>query len=116
MLITALSPLRPRIEQFAEAEPTVGPLPDIPVPEIPTPVDPMPTTTVPDLGVNPFVVTGQDRLSTFALDVDTGSYTASRNYITAGTLPPASNVRPEEFINYFRYDYPVPESPLSAST
>jgi Ca-activated chloride channel family protein len=69
----------------------------------------MPTTTVPDLGVNPFVVASQDHLSTFALDVDTGSYTAARNYITAGTLPPASSVRPEEFINYFRYDYPVPE-------
>ena len=41
--------------------------------------------------------------------MDTGSYTAARNYIIAGTFPPPDTVRIEEFVNYFRYDYPVPE-------
>lgn len=75
---------------------------------VPTEPGVMPTP-VPAVQANPFVETSQDRLSTFALDVDTGSYTAARNYIEAGTLPPYSTVRVEEFVNYFRYDYPVPE-------
>jgi Ca-activated chloride channel family protein len=71
--------------------------------------EPYPTVVVPDPQTNPFVVTAHDKLSTFALDVDTGAYTAMRNYLLAGNLPPAGMVRPEEFINYFNYDYPVPE-------
>lgn len=58
---------------------------------------------------NPFVATSEDHLSTFAMDVDTGSYTAARNYINTGTLPPAETVRVEEFVNYFRYNYPTPQ-------
>ncbi len=56
--------------------------------------------------VNPWVVTGRDSLSTFALDVDTASYTLCRRYIRGGFLPPAGAVRMEEFINYFNYHYP----------
>jgi Ca-activated chloride channel family protein len=59
--------------------------------------------------VNPFVQAAADHLSTFALDVDTGAYTAARGYITAGQLPPPGIARVEEFVNYFRYDYPAPE-------
>jgi Ca-activated chloride channel family protein len=66
-------------------------------------------TPAPDVAVNPFTSTAQDPLSTFALDVDTGSYTAARSVIMAGQLPPADTVRVEEFVNYFRYDYPIPE-------
>ena len=99
----------PPVRDYAQAQPTADTLPLLDVPVIPTPGEPIATTIVPDLDTNPFVDPAQDRLSTFALDVDTGSYTAARNYISAGTLPPASNVRPEEFLNYFRYDYPVPE-------
>ena len=32
-------------------------------------------------GVNPFIDTEDDHLSTFALDVDTGSYTVARRYL-----------------------------------
>lgn len=108
----AKAPPLPPLRKYAEAQAqaTVVPPGDLPVTEIPTPGEPLATTVVPVIAANPFVDTGQDRLSTFALDVDTGSYTAARNYITGGVLPPTSNVRPEEFINYFRYDYPVPES------
>jgi len=56
--------------------------------------------------VNPWVMTERDALSTFALDVDTASYTLSRRYISSGYLPPAGAVRMEEFINYFNYQYP----------
>ena len=56
--------------------------------------------------VNPWVMTERDALSTFALDVDTASYTLCRRYIHSGFLPPAGAVRMEEFINYFNYQYP----------
>jgi Ca-activated chloride channel family protein len=59
---------------------------------------------------NPFITTSEDHLSTFAMDVDTGSYSAARNYINTGTLPPAETVRVEEFVNYFHYDYPTPQT------
>jgi Ca-activated chloride channel homolog len=58
---------------------------------------------------SPFVQTTADRLSTFALDVDTGAYTAARGYINAGQLPPPDSARAEEFLNYFHYDYPLPQ-------
>jgi Ca-activated chloride channel family protein len=56
--------------------------------------------------VNPWVLTDRDRLSTFALDVDTASYALCRRYIRRGFLPPIGAVRMEEFINAFDYAYP----------
>lgn len=59
--------------------------------------------------VNPFVDARQDNQSTFAIDVDTGSYTLMRNYLSDyGQLPPADSVRVEEYINFFDYNYPRP--------
>lgn len=46
--------------------------------------------------------------STFAMDVDTASYDYARNLITQGITPGADGIRPEEFINSFRQDYPQP--------
>jgi Ca-activated chloride channel family protein len=77
-------------------------------------VEPMPPAEQPDAmffedyGVNPFIDTEDDHLSTFALDVDTGSYTIARRYVQDGNLPPEDAVRVEEFVNYFEagYDYP----------
>jgi Ca-activated chloride channel family protein len=63
---------------------------------------------VPDYLVNPFVDAREDNLSTFALDVDTGSYTLARNWIQSGTLPNPAEVRVEEFVNYFEQGYEVP--------
>ena len=54
-----------------------------------------------DYGVNPWQDAAHDALSTFALDVDTGSYTLARRYLLEGHLPPAEAVRAEEFVNYF---------------
>lgn len=59
-------------------------------------------------GVNPFIDTEDDSLSTFALDVDTGSYTVARRYLNDGYLPDKDSVRVEEFVNYFDQDYPIP--------
>ena len=50
----------------------------------------------------------KDHLSTFALDVDTASYTLAQDYIQRGELPPADAVRPEEFINAFDQGYNPP--------
>lgn len=61
-----------------------------------------------DYGVNPSMATEDDHLSTFALDVDTGSYTIMRNYLSEGTLPPQDSVRVEEYVNYFEQGYPSP--------
>lgn len=47
-------------------------------------------------------------LSTFALDVDTASYGFARRELSDGRLPAPDTVRPEEFVNQFRQDYPEP--------
>ncbi|MFE5796020.1 von Willebrand factor type A domain-containing protein [Streptomyces sp. NPDC056503] len=49
-----------------------------------------------------------DYLSTFALDVDTASYGYARRSLAEGRLPDPATVRPEEFVNSFRPDYPRP--------
>ncbi len=62
-----------------------------------------------DYGTNPFVDTSVDNLSTFAVDVDTGSYTLTRSYLNDYILPPPEAIRLEEFVNYFDQDYPLPQ-------
>jgi Ca-activated chloride channel family protein len=57
-------------------------------------------------GVNPFIATDEDPLSTFAVDVDAASYTVMRRYVDGGHLPDKDAVRIEEFVNYFKQDYP----------
>ena len=59
--------------------------------------------------------TAQDAKSTFAADVDTGSYTFARRVLRDGRLPRADAVRVEEFVNFFRYDYaqPTGDRPLA---
>ena len=58
-------------------------------------------------------------VSTFSIDVDTGSYSNARRFLVDGGLPPKDSVRTEEFLNYFRYDYPRPADasrPFSVTT
>ena len=64
-------------------------------------------------GVRPFVSTAVDPLSTFALDVDTASYSIARRWVEGGTFPPADSVRVEEFVNSFNYDYSTPNNGLA---
>ncbi len=88
-------PGAPAPTQAASAPTTNEDIAEQPEPIAPEPVE-----------VNPYTSTADDALSTFAMDVDTASYSAARNYITNGTLPPPAAVRVEEFVNYFRYAYP----------
>jgi Ca-activated chloride channel family protein len=74
------------------------------------PPTPWPDRPYLEYEVKPFVDTRDDHLSTFAMDVDTASYTKMREYINSNSLPPADLVRVEEFINYFNMEYPDPEA------
>jgi Ca-activated chloride channel family protein len=65
-----------------------------------------------DYGYRDFIDAAADPLSTFALDIDTGSYTIARRWIEEGSLPPRESVRPEEYINAFDYDYRAPRQGL----
>jgi Ca-activated chloride channel family protein len=49
-------------------------------------------------------------VSTFAVDVDTASYTNARRFLSRDALPPPAAVRIEEMINYFSYDYDPPRN------
>lgn len=70
---------------------------------------PPPDNQFQDYGVNPATSTDYDHLSTFALDVDTASYTVARRYILdERSLPPYDAVRVEEFINAFDQGYAAP--------
>ena len=59
-------------------------------------------------GVNPRIDTEDDRFSTFAVDVDTASYTIMRRLIGDGYLPDKDSVRVEEYINFFDQGYDAP--------
>ncbi|MEO7052771.1 MAG: von Willebrand factor type A domain-containing protein, partial [Rhodanobacter sp.] len=68
---------------------------------------------------NPVQLVSEQPVSTFSIDVDTGSYTHVRSMLNAGRLPPADAVRAEEFINYFDYGYTPPvdrKQPFSVTT
>jgi Ca-activated chloride channel family protein len=68
---------------------------------------------------NPVKLVHEQPVSTFSIDVDTGSYANVRRFLNAGTLPPEDAVRVEELLNYFGYEYPVPagrERPFSVTT
>ncbi len=69
--------------------------------------------------VSPVKVVSSEPVSTFSVDVDTGAYANTRRFLTQGQVPPRAAVRTEEMINYFRYDYPKPDSrsqPFSVTT
>lgn len=71
--------------------------------------EPVGTESFQDYGVNPFVDTSKDRLSTFSIDVDTASYSfARRRLMRENMLPPYQGVRAEEFLNSFDYGYETP--------
>ena len=58
---------------------------------------------------------GDQALSTFAIDVDTASYSNMRRFLQSGQLPPRSAVRIEELINYFPYSDPEPRGDVPFS-
>ncbi|MDQ7984767.1 von Willebrand factor type A domain-containing protein [Pseudomonas sp. G34] len=60
------------------------------------------------LAANPVQSVAEAPVSTFSIDVDTGSYANVRRFLNEGRLPPAEAVRLEELVNYFPYAYPLP--------
>lgn len=66
-----------------------------------------------DYRIRDFVATSRDPLSTFALDVDTGSYSITRTWLNSGIVPPPESVRVEEYVNSFDYDYSAPSDGLT---
>jgi len=64
-----------------------------------------------DAGRNPVKQVALEPVSTFSIDVDTASYARVRRFLREGQMPPKDAVRPEEMVNYFDYDYPLPENP-----
>lgn len=81
------------------------------------PPEPMPQDLHKDVGrdkfedfeENPIKLVQQEPVSTFSIDVDTSSYAFLRKQLNAGVLPQKDAVRVEEMINYFDYDYPLPD-------
>ena len=68
---------------------------------------------------NPVKAVAQEPVSTFSVDVDTGSYSNVRRFLNhEGRLPPVDAVRIEELINYFPYQYPQVKSahPFTVNT
>ncbi len=58
---------------------------------------------------NPVHEVAKEPISTFSIDVDTGSYSNIRRFLNSGRLPPQDAVRVEELINYFPYQYQYPK-------
>jgi Ca-activated chloride channel family protein len=65
--------------------------------------------TYQDPGTNPWVDPSKDEHSTFALDIDTASYSIAQRYVHDGNQPDPASVRVEEWVNAFAQDYPAPE-------
>ncbi len=64
---------------------------------------------------NPFLTTKTKPISTFSADVDTASYTLFRKHVNSGYAWSSmqsdyvgGNIRTEEMLNYFKYDYAEP--------
>ncbi len=94
-----------------------------PMPMMMPPMQPMPgdinSENYTHRDTNPVQLVSEQPVSTFSIDVDTGSYTNVRRMLSAGQLPPADAVRAEEFINYFDYGYTPPADraqPFSVTT
>ncbi len=86
----------------------VSPMP-MPTPN-PTLVSPFNTENYATDKDNGVMRVAEQPVSTFSIDVDTGSYSNVRRMLNQGQLPPADAVRAEEFINYFDYAYTAPTS------
>jgi Ca-activated chloride channel family protein len=103
---------------LAPATPTYADLPTAPPAEVPgETLDPRFTTeSYARVEENPFLSPRQAPLSTFAIDVDTASYSNVRRFLNDRARPPRDAVRIEELINYFPYHYPQPTGSVPFAT
>lgn len=63
-----------------------------------------------DFKDNAIKLVNSEPVSTFSIDVDTASYSFMRRQINSGVLPQKDAIRAEELINYFNYNYAIPDS------
>jgi Ca-activated chloride channel family protein len=75
----------------------------------PADVSRKPTPPREPLPFNSFVAAATEPFSTFAMDVDTASYTLTRQALRSGKLPDPERVRLEEIVNAFDYDDTAPD-------
>jgi len=87
---------------------SIMPMPDMTVEAYPLPTQN--TEQYQHLNDNNLVVTSNQAVSTFSIDVDTGAYSNVRRFLNSGSLPPADAVRIEELLNYFDYGYDGPKN------
>ncbi len=82
------------------------------------PAQPQSTERYSQISDNAVKQVAEAPVSTFSIDVDTGSYSNIRRMLNAGRLPPSDAVRVEELINYFPYDYaqPTDKRPFAVHT
>ncbi|MES2670048.1 MAG: VWA domain-containing protein [Pseudomonadota bacterium] len=99
---------------FVPAAPPPPPPPPAPMmiaPSEPMPMDGLANTEKYEArDENPVRRASEEPVSTFSIDVDTGSYANVRSLLRNGQRPPADAVRAEEMINYFDYGHPAPTS------
>lgn len=108
---SSVAPSQGRLEPVPQHhQPTPPPWPDHPAPSFaPQPQDPLHDPQDPSLVEPSAVDPREDRVSTFALDVDTASYRLARRAISEGIRPDPSTVRVEEWVNAFEHAYPAPD-------
>lgn len=101
-------PVAMEADAFARARMAVGAAPYAQTAPQPMPGD-VDRERYEDVEINPIHIAAEEPVSTFSIDVDTASYSNVRRMLNAGRLPPRDAVRIEELINYFRYNYPLPQ-------
>jgi Ca-activated chloride channel family protein len=77
---------------------------------IPFATEPINTEEYGRIFENSYRAAKREPLSTFSIDVDAASYANARRFLSEGQIPPKDAVHIEEFVNYFRYDYPAPKT------
>ncbi|MDH5411566.1 MAG: VWA domain-containing protein [Alphaproteobacteria bacterium] len=95
-------------ENYAPAKPAVGIVANDQIMHMPQPGTE--NEKYRDFEDNPVKQVSAEPVSTFSIDVDTAAYSVVRRYLRDGVLPPKDAVRTEELINYFNYDYALPDS------
>ncbi|MEO7270056.1 MAG: von Willebrand factor type A domain-containing protein [Knoellia sp.] len=79
-----------------------------PFPAAPNVPGPLEDNTFVDAGTSGFVDPRENPRSTFAVDVDGGSFRVARSLLQDGHLPPPESVRAEEWVNSFDSGFPSP--------
>jgi Ca-activated chloride channel family protein len=99
--------MKKRVRRAPTRQPIARPTPPPPLPE-PALDEISDRSKLVDHGVNGWTFANEDKLSTFAVDVDTGSYTYAKRSLERARLPAQAGVRVEEWVNAFSYDYAGP--------